>query len=218
MSAGAGWGALTMVRSVGPFGNDNRGDLVGRRPDGGLWLYPGSSTGAFTTAPTSLGSGWNGIDEIAAPGDWDGDGHLDLLGRERATGYLWLYTGTGDGRISGRKVVGTGWNSMRQVLASGDFTGDGKPDVLALSTGNVLYVYPGNGSGGWLARRVVTAGFGSFDSLVGPGDVTGDGRADLLARRVSDGAMVLYAGDGSGGVAAGRVVLTGWGSYPTILP
>jgi len=218
MTAGGGWGSLTMVRAVGPFGPDNRGDVVGRRADGGMWLYPGSSTGAFTASPSSLGRGWNAIDEVAAPGDWDGDGHLDLLGREAATGRLWLYTGTGDGRISNRTLVGTGWGGMRQVLSSGDFTGDGKPDVLALSSGNVLYVYPGNGSGGWLARRVVTAGFGSFNSLIGPGDITGDGKPDLLARRTSDGAMILYAGDGQGGVAPGQVVLTGWGNYSTIVP
>ncbi|WP_270886448.1 SpoIID/LytB domain-containing protein [Pedococcus sp. 5OH_020] len=218
MSAGGGWGSFTLVRAAGPFGADNRGDLVARRSDGSLWYYPGSSTGAFTTAPVPLGTGWNSFDEVAAPGDWNGDHHNDLLARETATGRLWLYPGTGDGRLGSPSVVGTGWNGMRQILSSGDFTGDGKSDVLALSTTNILYVYPGNGAGGWLARRVVTRGFGSFNALVGPGDVTGDGRADLLGRRTSDGAMVLYAGNGLGGVATGTVALTGWGGYSKVVP
>ena len=216
--AGGGWSGLTMVRSVGPFDPDNRGDIVGRRSNGTLWLYPGSSTGAFTQAAREIGSGWNAIDTIAAPGDWNGDKHNDLLGRESATGRLWLYPGTGSGTLGTAKVVGTGWGGMKQILGTGDFTGDGKPDVLALTAGNVLYVYPGNGTGGWLAPTVVTAGFGAFNTLVGAGDVTGDGKADVLARRAADGALVLYAGTGAGKVTAGRVVLTGWGAYPTVLP
>ena len=217
VTGGGGWGTLTMVRSVGPFDPDNRGDLVGRRSNGTLWLYPGSSTGAFTQAFRQIGSGWNAIDTIAAPGDWNGDKHNDLLGRETSTGRLWLYPGTGDGALGKPRVVGTGWGSMKQILATGDFTGDGIPDVLALKSSNVLYVYPGNGTGGWLAPKVVTAGFGAFDSLVGPGDVTGDGATDLLARRKSDGAMILYAGTGLGGVRSGTPVLSGWNAYPTVV-
>ncbi len=219
LTAGGGWSGLTMVRAVGPFDADNRGDLVGRRTDGTLWLYPGSSTGVFHQAPQRIGAGWNALDTVLAPGDWDGDHHNDLMGRQPSTGRLWLYPGTGAGQIGQPRVVGTGWNGMRQILATGDITGDGKPDVLALkASNNILYVYPGNGSGGWLAPTVVTAGWGGFDQLVGVGDVTGDGKGDLLARRKSDGAMVLYPGTGTGRVTSGRVVLTGWGAYPTVVP
>lgn len=217
--AGGGWSSLTMVRSVGPFDADSRGDVVGRRPDGTLWLYPGSSDGFFRQSPTRIGRGWNAVSPVLAPGDWDGDGHNDLLGRETSTGRLWLYPGSGDGRLLRPRVVGTGWNSMRAIFASGDVTGDGKPDVLALRDSNeVLYVYPGDGRGGWLTKRVVTAGWGGYSDMVGPGDVTGDGRGDVVARRSRDGAMVLYAGTGRGKVRPGVVVLTGWGGYPVVVP
>jgi SpoIID/LytB domain protein len=216
--AGGGWQTLTMVRSVGPFDADNRGDVVGRRADGSLWLYPGSSTGQLRQAAKPLGGGWNSMDTILAPGDWDGDRHPDLMARETATGYLWLYRGDGAGNIVERRRIGTGWGSMRQVFGTGDFTGDGIPDVLALTSTNALYVYPGDGKGGWLARRLVTSGWGAFDVLVGPGDVSGDGRGDVVARRASDGAMVLYRGTGTGGLVRGATVRTGWGAYPTVLP
>jgi hypothetical protein len=217
--AGGGWSGLTMVRAAGPFGPDTRGDVLGRRPDGSMWLYPGTSTGRFTQAATSLGSGWNSIDEVAAPGDWDGDGHLDLLGREAGTGRLWLYAGDGAGSLLGRRVVGSGWQVMRQVLSSGDFNGDGRADVLALDgTTNGLWLYPGDGQGGFLARTYVTGGWGGFDALVGTGDVTGDGKPDVVARRTSDGAMVLYSGTGTGGVRPGVVVTSGGAAWSVVVP
>jgi hypothetical protein len=45
--------------------------------------------------------------------------------------------------------------------------------------------------------------------ILGPGDVSGDGRADILARN-TDGELWLYRGDGTGGVATGTLVSTGW--------
>ncbi len=226
MDAGHGWGSLTLVRNVGPFGPDTRSDLIGRRADGSMWLYAGSSSGAFVQPPTSLGHGWNSRAAIVVPGDWDGDRHTDLMAVVPATGRLWLYRGRGDGTIVDSRPVGTGWNIMRTVLAAGDVTGDGHPDVLALQASNgTLYAYPGNGHGGWLPRRAMSGGFvatdvvvavGDADVVVAVGDADGDGRNDILVRRAG-GLLYLYAETGDGGLRPGRLVGTGWGSV-TLVP
>jgi len=46
-------------------------------------------------------------------------------------------------------------------------------------------------------------------SILGPGDVTGNGTADILARDVAGG-LWLFRGNGTGGVAAGTLVSSGW--------
>ncbi|MEV5568370.1 VCBS repeat-containing protein, partial [Streptomyces sp. NPDC052196] len=84
--------------------------------------------------------------------DFTGDGRADLVTVEAATGKLWLYPGTGalngTGTLGVRTRIGTGWDSMRQLVGA-DFNGDGAGDVDAVqapagATGP-LYFYPGTG-------------------------------------------------------------------------
>ena len=52
---------------------------------------------------------------ILSPGDFDGDGHPDVLARD-TNGALWLYPGTGTGGWLPRQQVGSGWNAMSAIL------------------------------------------------------------------------------------------------------
>ena len=87
-----------------------------------------------------------------------------------------------------------------QCSRPGDFTGDGRPDVLAVRSNGGLYLYRGNGRGGFAGSGAkIGAGWGTFVRLFSPGDFTGDGRSDVLAVR-SNGGLYLYRGNGRGGV------------------
>jgi hypothetical protein len=109
--------------------------------------------------------------------------------------------------------IGTGWNSLRNVVVSPDLTGDGHPDVIGVSPSTTaLRVYAGNGKGGFSGMTARGTGWTAMSRLVPSEDRTGDGRADLLAVR-NDGALLLYEGDGAGYVRPGRVLATGFGSY-----
>ncbi|MGW1926224.1 FG-GAP-like repeat-containing protein, partial [Streptomyces massasporeus] len=60
--------------------------------------------------------------------DIDGDRADDVVAVERSTGKLWLYAG------AGRVEIGSGgWNGMHD-LATGDFNGDTKADLVAVDT------------------------------------------------------------------------------------
>jgi serine protease len=120
--------------------------------------------------------------------------------------------GCGAGRLDAALAV----LHMTAVLATGDFTGDGKADVLARENSGYLWLYPGNGAGGWLARRQVGSGWNGFTSLVAPGDFNGDRRADVLARDAS-GAMWLYPGNGAGGWLARVKVGSGWNGFTAVV-
>ncbi|MFF7780528.1 hypothetical protein ACFZCG_39755 [Streptomyces tanashiensis] len=81
------------------------------------------------------GSGsWNAMNVLVRHGDFRRDGCEDAIARERATGKLWLHTGTGSGSLGARKLIGTGgWNTMDHILGVGDASGDGttRPSSLA---------------------------------------------------------------------------------------
>ncbi|MEN2739438.1 VCBS repeat-containing protein [Microbacterium sp. X-17] len=189
------------------FNGDGHPDVMARDAAGGLQLYRGDGSGGWgRPAATQVGSGWNLMTAVIAPGDFNGDGHPDLLARDSA-GALWLYPGDGSGGWGTRSLVGTGWNIMRSIIAVGDFTGDGNPDVMGIATDGTLRLYPGDGHGGWGSPAVVGSGWGVMSAVFSPGDFDGDGSPDLLARDAG-GRLLLYGHSPAGWTS---VTAVGWG-------
>ncbi|MFJ5546450.1 FG-GAP repeat domain-containing protein [Streptomyces sp. NPDC093225] len=159
---------------------------------------------------------------MVGPGDLTGDGKGDLLSRDSA-GVLWLHPGDGavDTKLGTRIKVGTGWNGYNALVGAGDFSGDGRPDLLARDTTGRLYLFKGTGTSTapFAAREQIATGWGTYDGLVAPGDITGDAKGDILAR-TANGDMYLYASTGNAGTAtfSARVKFgTGWNIYKTML-
>ncbi|MEE1620698.1 FG-GAP-like repeat-containing protein [Zafaria sp. J156] len=189
---------------------DWNNDLLARDGEGRLWTYPGNGRAGWKPS-VHVASGWGIMDALAATGDLNGDGLGDVVARQRATGKLWLYRGTGQGGFLPALQIGTGWNGMDFLTGPGDIDGDGRNDLVARHTAsNRLLVYPGNGRGGWLAPRQMPGVWGGYDRLAGGGDLNGDGRADLLARNAATGELWLHPGTGSGGLQPAIRVGRGW--------
>lgn len=110
---GNGWAAMTSIFAAGDFNGDARGDIIARRPDGRLWLYPTTGRGTWGTA-RQIGNGWGGFTSVSSAGDFDGNGTQDVLART-STGALLLYRGNGRGGWLPNVTVGSGWTSMRQI-------------------------------------------------------------------------------------------------------
>jgi hypothetical protein len=201
----------SLSNSTAEFTGDWRNDVFAREAATGyLVLYPGNGANGWLPS-VRFGSGWRGFSALETPGDFSGDGSLDVLARESSTGNLWLYPGDGKGGWLSRVRVGSGWNGFNAVFSTGDFNGDQRPDVLARETATgYLWLYPGNGSGGWLSRVRVGSGWNGFSALFGPGDFNGDGAADVLARETATGYLWLYRGNGSGSWLSRVRVGTGW--------
>ncbi|MGW1230356.1 FG-GAP-like repeat-containing protein [Streptomyces sp. NPDC002530] len=212
------WATATSPKAIG-FGDmngDRRADAVLRDEAGRLWFMSGAGTGRL------IGSGgWNAMNALVRHGDFSRDGREDVIAREKATGRLWLYPGTGSGSLGARKLIGTGgWNSMSRLAAFGDLSGDGRSDLLAVekATGK-LWLYPGTSGGGLGARKLIgTGGWNGMNALIGAGDMTGDGRADLVAREKATGRLWLYPGTSSRTLGARKLIGTGgWNSMTSIL-
>ncbi len=118
--------------ATGDLDGDGQPDLVFRHAVSGrmvVWLMQGAARrqGSFTTPDQLADLNWR----LAGTGDFDGDNHADLLWQHAVSGRLvaWLMNGTvrqGASYLTPNGVTDTAW----AVHAVGDFTGDGKPDLL----------------------------------------------------------------------------------------
>ena len=147
-----GWNQYTAITGVGDFNGDGKNDLIARTADGSLYLIPGRGNGTFG-ARVLISRNWNQFTAIVGAGDLNGDGHPDLVAR-LANGRLLAYYGNGHGGIGWYRVISTAnWNRFTSLVAVGDATGDGKPDLVGLAgqdpDGNlgVGYLMPGSGKG-----------------------------------------------------------------------
>jgi titin len=163
---GTGWDGFTKVRSPGDFTGDHKADLLAFSRNGNLYLYPGNGHGGLTGTRTRIGTGWNRFTKVFSSGDVTGDHRADLLAISH-NGNLYVYPGNGHGRLTGTRTrIGTGWDRFTKVFSPGDFTGDHKADLLAISHNGNLYLYPGNGHGGLTGTRTrIGTGWGTFPKL-----------------------------------------------------
>ncbi len=192
------WDGVNLVLQT-DLDRDGYQDLIVRRSSDGamFWSHYVQASGSWATQ--TIFSDWKTRTRIVAPGDVTGDYLPDLLSVDSG-GTLWIYPGKGNGSFATRIQVGTGWNQYNSLRGHGDFTGDGKADLIARqsSTGDV-YLYKGTGKAGTGAfssrikvRTWSSTTYNAFDAV---GDVTGDGRADFLAR-TPGGTLYLYKGTG----------------------
>ncbi|MCL1898626.1 MAG: FG-GAP-like repeat-containing protein [Micrococcales bacterium] len=186
------------------------GDVLAVDQQGTLWRYPSSQTGALAKR-SQIGTGWKDL-ALYAPGDWDKDGHNDIIAVDQATGKMYLYPGKGDGSIGPRRQIGQGWGGYR-VIPAGDLTKDGNVDLLAIkeSTGD-LYLYAGTGTGAFkYPYPKVGYGWKGYE-LYAASDINNDTKADILSiDRAGD--LYFYAGKGDGTFAKKIKVGHGWKGY-----
>ncbi|HEX7536108.1 MAG TPA: VCBS repeat-containing protein [Dermatophilaceae bacterium] len=195
--------------------NHNHGDVLATNSARDLLLFSGSGRGTMTGPSHLSRGGWGGVDLVTIVGDWDGDGAVDIVARKVSTGQLLLYSGNGLGALRGGRVIGTGWGIVNALVAPGDWSGDGRPDLLGRTRDGKLHLYPGNGRGGFGAARVVGSGWSGMTKISALGDWSGDGHVDLIAVDRA-GVARIFPGAGAGRSLAPRVIGPGWEAYVSI--
>lgn len=214
-SAG-GWPASIRAVPFGDLGKDRCNDVLVRLGSGALRLYKpacGAPLRPSTPYTTLATGGWNQYDVLTTPGDVTKDGLPDLIARNASTGALYLYKGTGTGRLSPRVKLYDNLKGYKKIVGAADLNGDTIGDLLLQDKADNLYRLDGTGKGTFTSRVKIAAGWGgSYNALVGVGDITGDGRSDLVARD-SGGNLYRLNGTGKGTFGSRTKIASGWAGY-----
>lgn len=213
---GNGWHVMGLMTQVQNFSGTRLPEIITTDPaTGGLRLYPGNGRGGFGV-PRVIGNGWQGFTALVGVQGWHGTGLPGLIARD-PNGFLRLYPGNGRGGFGPMRVIGNGWGVMDVIAFGGDLTGDGRVDLIAReeATGK-LWIYPGNGTGGFLARRPLAGDWTGYDVILAGADWSRDGRYDVIAREEATGKLWLFPGDGAGSLLAPRQVGNGWTGFTIV--
>ncbi len=115
---GTGWGMFNTILTPGSWMGNGYQTLLGRKPDGTLWMYNSNGSGGWSNpAGTKIGSGWSMFKVFMSPGDWNGDDMIDLVG-VKPDGTVRLYTTNGKGAwIDGSgRVIDIDWDLFNSVF------------------------------------------------------------------------------------------------------
>lgn len=108
---GKNWQNIALTTSVGSFNkNDHYADLIAVGTNGNLHAYYVGKGGVIIQA-AQIGRGWTGFTALFSPGDLNGDGRPDLVGRN-AAGTMYSYQNN-LGSWSAARQAGTNWNTIR---------------------------------------------------------------------------------------------------------
>lgn len=161
---GTGWNRFNDIMITNNWTGNGRPNLLGREPNGDLYLYTSDGNGGWENGGLGqrIGVGWSMFNTILTPGDWLGDGRQALIGRTPG-GDLRLYQSDGQGGwVNGLGVpIGTGWNIFSIFMSPGDVNGDNLVDMIGIEPTGGMRLYPTDGRGNWLNSGIgITIGSG----------------------------------------------------------
>ena len=205
-SAAPGCTFCPSTRSVatGDFNGDGKLDVINVDTSNNINVTLGNGDGTFqlpTITNAAVGVGYYSL----AVGDFNGDHVLDVaLWGLSSNSEVHVYLGAGNGTFTtGGIFVAPNSNNFipgPNSIAAADLNGDGKLDLVAVTSFNGAFVFIGNGDGTFQTPTNYSPGTsGGCCDGVAVGDLNGDGKLDLAIPIQNGLSVLLNNGNGTFG-------------------
>ncbi|ADW71113.1 FG-GAP-like repeat-containing protein [Granulicella tundricola] len=194
--------------TAGDFNKDGVLDIITFR-GGAAQVYLGTGSGSFKQTPTAQYAGSQGGNQVESAVDFDSDGNLDFFWVDPFYNSINIFLGKGDGTFRGAPAIAPANTTATlpnntqsafgfQVLAVGDYNGDGSTDIFAEESGYVDIGLSDRKGGFVFTRSLDSQNLTSVD-FVEPlhVDLNGDGKDDIVMATLTGVRVFLSKGDGT---------------------
>jgi hypothetical protein len=182
---------MSWLVDMADINGDKKLDLVVADGAGEIWTFYGKGDGTFTAGPVYPYQNPGAcVPDNFILADFNGDGVLDIF--KPLESHSWdgeVILGRSDGTFQTNAAYGWNNNGFGYNLVSGDFNGDGFPDVAYSGAADSTRTKPGlevmlGSSHGVLGTPIfvpVATSGGGVTEWIATGDVNGDGKPDIVA-------------------------------------
>ncbi len=174
--------------------------IVANEQSNNVTILLGNGRGGFQEAKGSPFPAGHDPNDIAV-GDFNHDRNMDLAFANHEERRLTVLLGDGRGGFMPAPGAPVAVHVRPHVhgVATGDFNGDGNPDLVTESWGsNQVLISWGDGRGGFHPSDTLL-GVGTMPyQRLRVGDVNGDGRADIVTTNLEGDSVTVLLGDGKG--------------------
>lgn len=145
-------------------------------------------------------------------GDFDEDGHVDIVASGAGESDLVVLRGDGTGGLVPDAEIDAGPHPAEIAVA--DVDGDGHADVLAANhETRQLTLLSGDGAGGFAASRTIEVDVAPHVHFVVARDLDGDGVVDLAVDHRDGEGLLILSGRGEGDFGDGALYVGGGDPY-----
>jgi hypothetical protein len=200
--------------AIADFNNDGKLDIVtANEQSGDASVLLGDGKGGFSPAPGSPFPAGHDPNDVTV-GDFNRDGCLDLAFANHETQHLTVLLGNCRGQFAGapHSPFTVAVKPHPHGIATGDFNGDGNPDLVTDSWGeDRLEILFGDGKGGFATPGSYVAVGKHPYQRIRVADLNGDGKADIVSPNLEGDNVTILLSDGKGGFrqSAGSPFLCG---------
>jgi FG-GAP-like repeat/FG-GAP repeat len=166
-----------------------------------------SVPGVSFNTPRDFAVGASPISIVVA--DFNGDGKLDIATANQRGGNVSILLGKGDGQFADAKTASLGKSFYSTAMASGDFNGDGKPDLVVVDVNGGVQVLEGRGDGTFQKRFDTLLQDENRSMALAVADFNNDGILDLAITLPRTDQIAMLFGIGNGTFHAPTFLMVG---------
>jgi hypothetical protein len=190
--------------AVADINHDSHLDLIAGG-NGTLYVYLGDGHGAFTQQSFTNQGPSDAFFSVVA-GDFNNDSKIDFVATAFNANNLRYFAGNGDGSFAAPSALSSRNIVNPRFLASADFSGDGKPDLL-LGYPDIATIILGNGDGTFQLNNIpyllTPVPINPLPTTAGPpavavADMDGDGKIDAIVADSASNSVNVFLNDGTG--------------------
>ncbi|CAF3337784.1 unnamed protein product, partial [Rotaria sp. Silwood2] len=210
-----GSGSMPSALAIGYFNNDKYLDLaVANTEADTIGIFFGLDYTVFKNQK-SCNAGKDSSPDSLAIGDFNNDGHLDIVTTLYYWGMLGVFLGYGNGTFTSLSTYSDMHFSQPRAVTVGDVNNDNQLDIIEVKRGiNSISIVLGHGNGTFANPILYSAGPDTAPRSIAVGDFNHDNCLDVTVANYGANTIGVFFGYGNGTFQDVIALSTGKGSRP----